>query len=319
MAENSAFWTGNSGAGAAGDAGPYSQAQLAAFIAAITGSRNGVLGGLTVGAASPNAKKVVLSPGSAIVEGLFYRNDANLELAIPDNSSGNPRIDRVILAVDWAAQTIRAAVKQGTPASTPAAPALTQAVGSVWEEPIANIAVAHGFSSLSDAEITDWRRLRIPGWNVGDLKWIGSDVIPDGWLVSAGQALSRERYAELYALWGTTFGAGDGSTTFNVPDLRGRVLAGKDNMGGTSANNITDPAADSFSESGAESKALSVDNLPDNYHFLQAGGDSGQKLVSAGSGLAVFGSATWITNTVGSSTAFSIVQPTAYGNWCFHF
>jgi hypothetical protein len=48
-----------------------------------------------------------------------------------------------------------------------------------------------------------------------------------------GQAISRTTYATLFALIGTTYGTGDGSTTFNMPDLRGRVTACPDNMGGT--------------------------------------------------------------------------------------
>jgi microcystin-dependent protein len=47
-----------------------------------------------------------------------------------------------------------------------------------------------------------------------------------------GQAISRTTYAALFALIGMTYGAGDGSTTFHLPDLRGRVPAGKDDMGG---------------------------------------------------------------------------------------
>ncbi len=62
---------------------------------------------------------------------------------------------------------------------------------------------------------------------------------PTGWLMCAGQAISRTGYADLYAAIGTTFGVGDGTTTFNLPDLRGRVSAGKDNMGGTAANRLT--------------------------------------------------------------------------------
>lgn len=54
-----------------------------------------------------------------------------------------------------------------------------------------------------------------------------------------GQALSRTTYAALFALIGTTHGSGDGSTTFNLPDERGRVVIGKDNMGGTPANRVT--------------------------------------------------------------------------------
>jgi len=54
-----------------------------------------------------------------------------------------------------------------------------------------------------------------------------------------GQAVSRTTYADLYAVVGTTYGSGDGSTSFNLPDLRGRVIAGQDDMGGLSANRLT--------------------------------------------------------------------------------
>ena len=50
--------------------------------------------------------------------------------------------------------------------------------------------------------------------------------IPAGFLLCDGSAVSRSAYAALFALVGTTFGSGDGSTTFNVPDLRGRVVFG---------------------------------------------------------------------------------------------
>lgn len=62
---------------------------------------------------------------------------------------------------------------------------------------------------------------------------------PNGRLLCYGQAVSRADYPNLFAAIGVTFGAGDGSTTFNLPDLRGRVPAGKDNMGGTPANRLT--------------------------------------------------------------------------------
>lgn len=62
---------------------------------------------------------------------------------------------------------------------------------------------------------------------------------PNGWLLCYGKAVNRADYPNLFAAIGTTFGACDGSTTFNLPDLRGRVPAGKDNMGGTPANRLT--------------------------------------------------------------------------------
>ena len=62
---------------------------------------------------------------------------------------------------------------------------------------------------------------------------------PSNWLLCYGQAVSRTTYASLFAVVSTTFGIGDGTTTFNVPDLRGRVVAGLDNMGGSAANILT--------------------------------------------------------------------------------
>lgn len=74
--------------------------------------------------------------------------------------------------------------------------------------------------------------------------WPGSTA-PEGWLLCNGQAVSRTTYANLFSVLGTTYGQGDGSTTFNVPDLTGRVpvganstypLAGK---GGEAAHALT--------------------------------------------------------------------------------
>ncbi|WP_422001756.1 phage tail protein [Reyranella sp.] len=63
-------------------------------------------------------------------------------------------------------------------------------------------------------------------------------VAPDGWLLCAGQAVSRTTYADLFAVLGTTYGGGDGSTSFNLPDLRGRVAAGRDDMDGADAGRL---------------------------------------------------------------------------------
>jgi len=62
---------------------------------------------------------------------------------------------------------------------------------------------------------------------------------PTGFAFCNGQAVNRTTFAELYALVGDQYGAGDGTTTFNLPDLRGRAVAGRDNMGGTAANRVT--------------------------------------------------------------------------------
>lgn len=63
--------------------------------------------------------------------------------------------------------------------------------------------------------------------------------VPNQWYLAYGQAVSRTTYAAAFTIIGTAFGAGDGSTTFNLPDLRGRATYGIDNMGGTAANRVT--------------------------------------------------------------------------------
>jgi microcystin-dependent protein len=56
----------------------------------------------------------------------------------------------------------------------------------------------------------------------GSVIMFASDTIPSGWLICGGQAISRTEYPELFLLIGTKFGAGDGVSTFNLPDLRFR-------------------------------------------------------------------------------------------------
>lgn len=70
------------------------------------------------------------------------------------------------------------------------------------------------------------------------LPFAGSTA-PTGWLLCFGQAVSRTTYAALFTALGTSYGAGDGSTTFALPDLRGRIPGGKDNMGGSAASRLT--------------------------------------------------------------------------------
>lgn len=62
---------------------------------------------------------------------------------------------------------------------------------------------------------------------------------PVGYLNCDGSAVSRSVFAPLFSTIGTTYGSGDGATTFNLPDLRGRVVAGLDTLGGVAANRLT--------------------------------------------------------------------------------
>ena len=76
---------------------------------------------------------------------------------------------------------------------------------------------------------------------VGMMSVYGGASAPSGWVLCQGQALSRTTYSALYAVLGTTFGVGDGSTTFNVPDMRNSFPIG---VGTTAARGATGGSAD---------------------------------------------------------------------------
>lgn len=76
------------------------------------------------------------------------------------------------------------------------------------------------------------------GLPVGCVFPYAGSTAPTGWLFCNGQAVSRTVESQLFAVLGTTYGAGNGTTTFNLPDLRGRVIIGKDTTTG-SANRVT--------------------------------------------------------------------------------
>jgi microcystin-dependent protein len=82
------------------------------------------------------------------------------------------------------------------------------------------------------------------------LDYCGTTAPNSAFVLPYGQAISRTAYSALFALVGTTFGVGDGSTTFNVPDLRGRICAALDNMGGTAAGRIGTISTDNGTISG---------------------------------------------------------------------
>ena len=98
------------------------------------------------------------------------------------------------------------------------------------------LAVALGTSSQANINTSIAGSFPVPTGTM--LDYTGTTA-PASYRAADGSAVSRTTCAKLFAAVGTTWGAGDGSTTFNLPDFRGRVAAGQDNMGGVAANRIT--------------------------------------------------------------------------------
>jgi hypothetical protein len=86
---------------------------------------------------------------------------------------------------------------------------------------------------------------------------------PNGWLVCNGQAVSRTTYAALFTAIGTTYGAGDGSTTFSLPDLRGEFIRGADVGRGVDAGRVVGSAQPpSFIRTITSNEAAYVGEIP---------------------------------------------------------
>lgn len=90
------------------------------------------------------------------------------------------------------------------------------------------------------------------------LPYAGSSA-PAGWLLCDGSAVSRTTYADLFSVIGTTFGAGDGSTTFNLPDPRGRGV-----IGAGQGSGLTNRALGATG--GAETHTLAESEIPSHTH-----------------------------------------------------
>lgn len=176
------------------------------------------------------------------------------------------------------------------------------------------------------------------------MPYFGTTAPNSNFVLPFGQAISRTTYAPLFALTGTTYGAGDGVNTFNLPDLRGRVPAGKDDMGGAGANRLTSSYFGTGTvlgtAGGSEDTALTSTNQFPPYTPTGSiattvttaagkstgfsGGGATEALVANGSGnqgnnlsnvLTASAVSTFTGTNVGLSTPFRTVQPTLIANY----
>lgn len=109
---------------------------------------------------------------------------------------------------------------------------------------------------------------------------------PEGYLFAAGQAISRATYAALFEIIGTFFGEGDGSTTFNLPDYRGRVGAGRENMATPATTRLNTLSSSTLGATGgAQTHTLTTAEMPAHSHTVTDPGHS--HTYTSGSAIAV--------------------------------
>jgi len=133
----------------------------------------------------------------------------------------------------------------------------------------------------------------------------GGTTAPLGWLICDGTEYRISEYTELFDAIGYNFGARTTVTSgfFKVPDLRGRVPLGADNMGGVSANTVTADYADGVGQiGGAENRNIEVENLPEHKHDMR--GDSGDQYFAIRD----------VSGTPSDSEAIVYDAPTGLGN-----
>lgn len=175
----------------------------------------------------------------------------------------------------------------------------------------------------------------------GFMGWMASGAVPTGWLEAFGAAVSRSTFADLFSIIGTAYGSGDGSTTFNLPNLAGRVIAGFDTSGLVLSSTYFNANATIFGQTGGlDHTSVLIANVPSGIPVSVSGSftgatDAGKPLVwdtgglassaAAGGGLgqfaninavhreasiAVAGSILGSGSANGSGNPISVVQPT---------
>ena len=132
--------------------------------------------------------------------------------------------------------------------------------------PIQNVA-----NGTNPSDVATVAQASSGGVPVGAEMFFAGSVAPTDYMFEFGQAISRTTYSDLFAIIGTTFGTGNGTTTFNLPDCRGAAIVGKDDMGGTASGRLSNFLATTLGAIfGGQSHTLTLDQTPSHSHTATA-------------------------------------------------
>ena len=112
---------------------------------------------------------------------------------------------------------------------------------------------------------------------VGSIYWYASTTIPDGFLLCDGSNIGRTDYASLFAVIGTVFGAGDGSTTFSLPDLRAKFIRGSGKVGSynISFGSTNSASYVNYGKTNYSTVVMTIDFLDNTSYFSDRASDYG--------------------------------------------
>lgn len=233
----------------------------------------GVIPGVGAGMSVSNLTTglcVNVNPGNAVIQGdsvpfqgLYHVTHTAAEPVCVTTGSdpANPRIDRLVLRIyddtyDGSGQCkAQLEILTGVPAAAPAAPDIPASAISLATMRAEAGATTYGTVTVNIPQAKQCQA----GMPTGAVTPFAGGTVPDDWLLCDGTAYSRTTYAELFAAIGTTYGAGNGSSTFNVPDMRGRFPLG--------AGTGIDGTARGAGWKGGQ-MTLSVANLPNHSHSM---------------------------------------------------
>jgi microcystin-dependent protein len=150
----------------------------------------------------------------------------------------------------------------------------------------------------------------------GTMDLYAGSTAPTGWLLAYGQAVSRTTYADLFAVLSTTYNiGGEAGTDFRIPDMRGRVPAGLDNMGGTAASRLTATVLSTANALGAtggtQTHIMTTAEMPSHTHTQNAHGHTVRGEAQTYPGNALLPYLQPYYNLVGVADSRAIIDTTA--------